>query len=371
MSAAVRALQLGNADPLTLAPAAVLRASLLVYSRDVRQHREGAALVRAPAFAQNAHLVPLLAGVEGDYRAARAAYDRILENEPGDFVALWSSQVLDYYLGEPQDLRERTAKVLEHWSPSAPGYHAVLAMHAFGLEECGEYEAAERVARRALELEPDDQRALHALLHVFEMQGRSRAGLRAIASATKRSTLSNHLWWHAALFHLQEGRPDAALRVYERSMRLGGLSDLIDASSLLWRLQLEGAEVRDWFVALAERWEPHADDGFCSFNDLHALMAFVAVRRWSSAERVLAAMERRLMRASGANYDMTRLVGLPASRALVAFGQGQFGRAETLLRALPPVAHKLGGSHAQRDVLDLTRAAAASAARRVRFQLAA
>ena len=129
--------------------------------------------------------------------------------------------------------------------------------------------------------------------------------------------------------------------------------------------------MRDWFAAVADRWEPYADDGYCSFNDLHAMMAFVATQRWAAADRVIAAMQLRLTRASGANYEMTRFVGLPAARALVAFGQGQFARAETLLRGLPPVAHKLGGSHAQRDVLTLTRAAAASAARSARFQLAA
>ena len=57
---------------------------------------------------------------------------------------------------------------------------------------------------------------------------------------------------------------------------------------------------------------------------------------------------------------MTRLVGLPASRALAAFGRGDFATAARLLRALPPVAHRIGGSHAQRDVLHLTRAAAAA-----------
>jgi hypothetical protein len=46
---------------------------------------------------------------------------------------------------------------------------------------------------------------------------------------------------------------------------------------------------------------------------------------------------------------MTRLVGLPASRALAAFGRGDFSGAARLLRALPPVAHRIGGSHAQRD----------------------
>jgi hypothetical protein len=55
---------------------------------------------------------------------------------------------------------------------------------------------------------------------------------------------------------------------------------------------------------------------------------------------------------------MTRLVGYPACRALLAFGRGDFRTAEALLRSLPPVAHRIGGSHAQRDVLQLTRAAA-------------
>jgi hypothetical protein len=55
---------------------------------------------------------------------------------------------------------------------------------------------------------------------------------------------------------------------------------------------------------------------------------------------------------------MMRLVGEPACRALHAFGRGDYGAAERLLRALPPVAGRIGGSHAQRDVLELTRFAA-------------
>jgi hypothetical protein len=71
---------------------------------------------------------------------------------------------------------------------------------------------------------------------------------------------------------------------------------------------------------------------------------------------LLRAQERRIARASGANYDMTRLVGLPACRALAAYARGDPDTAETLLRSLPPVAHRIGGSHAQRDILFLTRA---------------
>jgi hypothetical protein len=89
------------------------------------------------------------------------------------------------------------------------------------------------------------------------------------------------------------------------------------------------------------------------------MMAFAAAGRSDLAQRLLAAQERRIAGPWGTNHDMTRLVGLPACSALAAYGRGHFARAEALLRALPPVAHRIGGSHAQRDVLQLTRYAAA------------
>jgi len=302
-----------------------------------------------------AHCAALTAAaIDGDFVGACRLYDGILQEEPRDALALWVAQTMDYYLGNPQALRERSARALRHWPACVPGHHAVLSMHAFGLEECGDYATAEAVALRALEIEPGDVRAEHALLHVLEMQGRAVEGLRRAATHSV-----NHLWWHRALFHLQLDSPGQALEVYDRRMRLDGLPELIDASALLWRLRLAGIEVGERFRALAARWSQHAEDAYCAFNDLHAMMAFAGAQRWDWAHRLLAAQERRLARASGANHDMTRLVGYPACRALAAFGRGDFRRAEMLLRSLPPVAHRIGGSHAQRDVLTLTRAAAA------------
>jgi tetratricopeptide (TPR) repeat protein len=355
----------------TLAAPRQMIASLLLYSRDRRDAVEGTAVLaeleRLPMNASEAaHVRALRAAREGDFAAARAVYEQILGDTPRDSLALWAAQALDYYLGDPQALRARILRILPAWPASQPGRHFVLAMLAFGLEESGDYAAAEAAAREALALEPRDRRALHALLHVFEMQARPQAGLR-ILNAYKSDDLPNHFWWHAALYHLQLGRPERALEVYDQRMRLGDVSDLIDASSLLWRLQLAGVEVGDWFSALAERWAPYAEDAFCAFNDLHAMMAFASARRWDLAERLIAAQIRRLSQGWGTNHDMTRLVGLPASRAVLALVRGQPAKAETLLRGLPPVAHRLGGSHAQRDVLQLTRAAAAEAARRARF----
>jgi tetratricopeptide (TPR) repeat protein len=340
------------------AAARILEASLLTVSRDVRDFEAGGwAFARLREVPMNrregAHAMALACAIDGDWAAACRQYDRILAEEPFDIQALWSAQSMDYYLGNPEAMRGRAGRVAAQWPAALPGHHAVLAMHAYALAECGDYAEAEQVALHALQLEPLDVRAEHALLHVFEMQGRAAEGLLRIADPA-----INHMSWHRALFHLQLDRPDRALAVYDSAMRLETLSDLIDASSLLWRVRLAGADVSGRFREVAARWAQHAEDAYCAFNDVHAMMAFVAAERWEWAQRLLAAQEKRLARVAGANHDMTRLVGYPASRAIAAFGRGDYRGAEALLRGLPPVAHRIGGSHAQRDILMLTRAAA-------------
>ena len=274
------------------------------------------------------------------------------------------AQTFDYYLGNPGSQLARTTRTLQSWQRTMPGYHAVLAMHAYALQECGAYEEAEAAAYRALALQPWDLRAHHAAAHVMEMQGRFEEGIRWMGARsalwTGAGAASTHLWWHIALYHLELGRPEQALAIYDHRMQGDSLSELIDASALLWRLHLAGVPLDRRFQVVAARWSPYAEDAYCAFNDLHAMMAFIGGERPDGASRLLAAQERRLERRSGANHDMTRLVGLPANRALAAFGRGDFATAARLLRALPPVAHRIGGSHAQRDVLHLTRAAASA-----------
>jgi tetratricopeptide (TPR) repeat protein len=367
-------------DPLAAARAAVradpesgaaqlVEATLLLCSRDARDFepaaRAYASLTRLTLEPhERAHLGAIDAALEGDLAGACRAYDEILAGTPHDLLALAAAQTFDYYLGNPASQLARTSRALESWQRTASGYHAVLAMHAYALQECGAYEEAEAAAYRALALQPWDLRAHHAIAHVMEMQGRFEEGIRWLGARsalwTGAGAASTHLWWHIALYRLELGRPEQALAIYDHRMQGDSLSELIDASALLWRLQLAGVPLEKRFHALAARWSPYAEDAYCAFNDLHAMMAFVGGQRPDDANRLLAALERRVARPSGANHDMTRLVGLPASRALAAYGRGDFSGAARLLRALPPVAHRIGGSHAQRDVLHLTRAAAAA-----------
>jgi len=378
IASALQSLRLQRGDTLALARQAVaaaphsaaaqlVEAVVLACSRDRRDFEAAgwayARLCQLPmSERERTHAAALAAAIDGDLARACAVYERILDDEPTDLLALWAAHILDYYLGNPERLRSRTCRVLPYWSPQEGAYHAVLSMHAFALQECGDYGAAEEMALRALELEPRDLRAQHALLHVHEMLGSAADGIRCAARHVEQwgadAGAGHHLWWHVALFMLALERPHAALAIYDLRLRQESLPELIDASALLWRLRLARFDVGARFAALAESWAPFAEDAHCAFNDLHAMMAFAGAERWDLAQRLLGAQERRLARPGGANLDMTRLVGYPASRALLLFAQGNFKGAEALLRSLPPVAHRVGGSHAQRDVLALTRAAA-------------
>jgi tetratricopeptide (TPR) repeat protein len=351
-----------------LAAAHLFEALLLLCSRDRRDFEAAAgALERARSLTKNpqeaAQAAAAATAAGGDYARACRILDEALAEDPLDVVALGVAQVFDYFLGNAAALRSRSASALAHFRESDPHYHAVLSMHAFALQECGEYAPAEAAARRAAQIEPLDLRAWHAAAHVLEMQGRVEEGLRWLDAAEPWSReaggAATHLWWHRALLHLQLGDAGGALAVYDRRITGTSLSELIDASALLWRLRLAGVKLGERFAALALRWAPHAEDAHCAFNDAHAMMTFAGAGRWDLAARLLAAQERRLAAGrTSANYDMTRLVGLPASRAIAAYGGGDMAAAEALLRSLPPVAHRIGGSHAQRDVFHLTRAAA-------------
>jgi tetratricopeptide (TPR) repeat protein len=318
---------------------------------------------------ERGHFAALAAAVAGEYEAASAVLGSVLREHPRDALALHVCQSFDYVRGDTRALRDRVARALPAWSRAVPGYHAVLSLLAFGLEECGDYGRAEDTAAEALALEPRNVRAHHALAHVLEMQGRAREGMRWMRSRepywSGASPMAVHHWWHLALFQLEVEGGHHALETYDGHIARGpgGVSDLIDASALLWRLSLCGFELAGRWCMLAERWEPHAADAYCAFNDVHAMMAFAGAQRWDLAHALLAAQTRRILR-SGSNSDMTRLAGLPACRALLAFGRGDYAAAANLLSRLPADARPVGGSQAQRDVLELTCAEARSRAGR-------
>jgi tetratricopeptide (TPR) repeat protein len=309
---------------------------------------------------ERAHLRALAHLIRGEWRAAGRVLEDIAIDHPLDALAIQVGHLVDFYTGDSRMLRDRIARAIPHWSSRMPGYHAVLGMHAFGLEETGLYDRAEGLGRRAVELEPRDAWAWHAVAHCMEMQGRQSDGIRWLEGDPDAWSRDNffavHNWWHLALFHLDLEEVQPVLGLYDgpiRAARSPLVLDLIDASALLWRLQLRDLPVGGRWQELADAWEPLAGAGNYAFNDVHAMMAFVCADRPAAIESLLEA-QARATQGAGDNRDFVCEVGAPVTRAMLAFGRGDYRETQRLLRPVRNRAQRFGGSHAQRDLLDLT-----------------
>ena len=320
----------------------------------------GAALPLAATTREQAHVSALGHLANGRWHDAAGILEGIAIDAPLDGVALQVGHQIDFFTGDARMLRDRIARALPSWQSGMPGYHAILGMQAFGLEEMGEYERAEQLGRTAVGIEPRDGWAQHAVAHVMEMQSRQRDGIawmRANPEAwTKESFLKVHNWWHLALFHYDLGETDEVLALYDGPI-YGARSTLalnmVDASAILWRLYLGGVDVGDRWATLAANWVPKAGAGNYAFNDAHAMMAFVGAGL-DAPGRTLLEAQREAMRGSDDNAAFTRDVGHPLTLAIKAFGEGNYTEAMRLIRPIRAIANRFGGSHAQRDVIDLT-----------------
>ncbi len=310
---------------------------------------------------ERGHLRAIALLADGHWRAAARVLEDVSIDHPHDALALQAGHLLDFFTGDARMLRDRIARALPAWDAGRPGHHALLGMHAFGLEECGDYAQAERQGRTSVGLEPRDGWGWHAVAHVMEMQGRTDDGiawLQADPGAWSRdSSFAVHNWWHLALFHLECGEIGRALALFDDPID-GHASplaiDLVDATALLWRLHLRGVEVGCRWDGVADRWAQLAGAGNYAFNDWHAMMAFVGASRERAQHAVLESLEAAATGGTGDTALFAREVGLDAARAVMAFDQARFSDAVELLRPLVRRAHRFGGSHAQRDVLDLT-----------------
>jgi tetratricopeptide (TPR) repeat protein len=379
---AVEAFNIYRGDPVAILDRAIETAPDFAMARILKAHLFG--LATEPAAAKEAkailgkvktlrlsereasHVAALDLLIAGRWTAAAVALDRHNALYPRDIVALQSGHLMDFFRASSRDLRDRVARVLPMWSPDMPGYSILLGMHSFGLEEAGDYARAEEAGRRAVEMQPLDCWAHHAVAHVMEMQGRAEDGIDwMIAREPYWSGDDNffkvHNWWHRSLYHLDLGQVDEIFAHYDGPIRQDRSTlalDLVDASALLWRLHLSGHDVGERWNELAATWDGHADGRTYPFNDWHAAMAYLGASRDSDVDRIVAAYGDN----GAATTDVAewgRRTAVPLVEGFAAFWRGDYETAVDRLHGARFIANSFGGSHAQRDIIDWTLTEAA------------
>jgi len=320
---------------------------------------QAAGRLSALAPRERSHLAALDAWCHGDLRGSVRHWDAVLDQAPLDIIALRVSQFVLSYLGESARMRVTIERALPSWGPQVPGYGYVLGCHAYALEESGDYAHAESTGRRAVEINPSDIWAAHAVAHVAEMQGRLGDGLTWIRDVAPHWTLCNnftlHLRWHEALFHLDLDRTDTVLDLYDAVVRRVATDEYLDvtnAVSLLWRLEQAGIDVGARWRELADCARGHQHDHALVFVDLHYLMALAAVDDAHGVEEFMESCERFARLGDDTEATVMADVGLPLARAVVAHRRGDYGEVVDELFPVRDRIKRVGGSNAQRDLFE-------------------
>ena len=314
---------------------------------------------------EQAHAAALAHWADGEGERAVAVWDQILDDHPHDILAFRLAHFVNFWLGRPEAMLASVLRVERAWTPDMDGYVSILGCRCFAHEESGHYVAAEHAGREAIRHDPTDLWAAHGVAHVLEMTGRRREGIDWVTGLQSRwdggNNLKHHLWWHQAMYHLELGDFPKVLALYDAGFRdmasplTQGAPDLYidvqNAASMLFRLGRHGVDPGDRWTELADKAEARIGDCQSVFTLPHWMMALAATGRDAAAQRMLGGMED-FAAAEGALPALVREVGLPVTRAALANGQGRHTDAVRLMRPVVSEMYRMGGSHAQQDVLE-------------------
>jgi tetratricopeptide (TPR) repeat protein len=304
------------------------------------------------------HVEALASWADDRGDAALTCLEGLLQEFPLDMLALRIAHYLHFYTGIGEKMRDSTGRVVAVWPEEHPHYHYLLGMHAFGLEEAGEYEAALEYGQHAVAANNADIWATHAVSHVHQMLGQHQAGLEWLDGLRDQwqgtNNFRNHVIWHGALHHLGLGNPEDALRIYDAELAQSTADDfyldMCNNAALLWRLQFLGLDVGDRWQQLADLCAAHAQDQELVFASLHYLMP-LAVTGAAETQTVLAALHQWSQR-GGEQGGVCGTVGLNLAKAIVASVDAPEVAAEVLIDSQAHT-YLIGGSKAQRDLFRL------------------
>jgi hypothetical protein len=235
-----------------------------------------------------------------------------------------------------------------------------LTMYGWAMTENGNFSRGRGVTERGFELRRQNAHAAHAVLHAMFEDGSIEAADRFvddwIPCYDRAGILHGHIRWHQALGALEHGDAARALAIYAdvlqpKATQAPPLNAITDGASLLWRLSAYGHAVPSalWVEADATAQELFPKSSL-PFADVHmALFAAATENREALAAR-LTAIEQRL-----ADGKLPAGPVVPAvCRALAAFADEQYVACVQMLAPVLSEVVRLGGSHAQRELIEDT-----------------
>jgi hypothetical protein len=253
----------------------------------------------------------------------------------------------------PQDAWE----IVERCAPAYGDDWWFTGLLAFMRQEQGRFDEAMSLACLSLDTEPGAGHSAHARAHAHYETGDHPGGLAWmdgwITGAGAQVDSLTHFAWHAAMHELSLGDLDAVRARYESQLRPEagmGCRSLVDSGSLLWRWTLTPGstavprmtEVLDVVDETLLHSPPSA------FMAMHAAVALCAAE---DADGLAT-----LARHSAGRSELAHTeVAAPLALALRKLVLGDPSGAADAIAALQPQLWRVGGSDAQREVVEETR----------------
>ncbi|UWQ18973.1 tetratricopeptide repeat protein [Jannaschia sp. M317] len=249
----------------------------------------------------------------------------------------------------------REAEILAFVAGLLPHYGAdwwMESQYAFALCENGDLERADAYVDRSLALRPRNANGAHIRSHVYYESGETDLGRSYLADWLKgydrAGAIHGHLSWHAALWSLEQGDHATMWARIDGDVAPGvneglPINVLTDTASILYRADLAGLTVD------AARWADlsrYAAQVFpkpsLGFIDFHAAMAHAMAGDGAALARITEAP-------NALNGDLV----VPVAEAFAAYARQDWEGGVALLTQALSDSARLGGSRAQRDVLEL------------------
>jgi hypothetical protein len=358
-----------EADPdFALAHAALARGRFLL--ADVSGARKTAQRARELADRatprERSHVNALCLAIEGNPVGALDATRGHLAEHPRDAMVAAPATGVFGLIGfsgrlgrEPEQL-----EFLEALEPHLSDDWWFQAVHAFALEEVGQLDEALDLIERSMATNPANAHGAHIKAHVLYEQGEDRAALDYLDSwlpgYPREGLMHCHISWHVALFNLILDDTQRAWQIYRSQVHPGGawgpaLNVATDAPAFLWRAELAGFDRREpeWKDVhdYAHKSFPRAG---IAFVDVHRALTAVAVDDAEAIARVVKELEERAASGRSPAGDVVPRL----ASGLAAYGRSDWAAAITALEATLAGTVRIGGSRAQRDLIENTLLAA-------------
>ncbi len=280
---------------------------------------------------------------------------------PRDVLAV-SAAVPTIAFSGVTDAQREAWELVEGLAPAYGDHWWYLSLLAFTRQDQSRFEEARLLAESALTCEPASGHAVHALAHVFYETGQHEIGRswldHWIAENGQSANHRAHFSWHIALHELAQGNTEAVRRRYYSELApptVSGVRSLIDSASLLWRWRvttgdcwgLDGGPVPPVDPILAAVDADLLDHPATPFTAAHAAIALAAAEDTARLADLAAHCR------SSAEPTLVAVVA-PLCDGLLALLAGEHARAADLLGAIMPRLVEVGGSAAQREVVEET-----------------